>query len=73
MITSDDWRANWTTEAVSRTAVHKSGVTARVTPSFVDPTKDQIVLENTAAVDLLRWDLGELTEQAIILWMEGEF
>lgn len=58
---------------MSRTAVHKSGVTARVQPSPTDPTKDRITLDNTATLDLDRWDLGQLTEQAIKLWMEGEF
>lgn len=67
------WRAQWTPEPVSRTAVHKSGVTARVQPSPTDPTKDRIILDNTATLDLDRWDLGQLTEQADRLWMEGEF
>jgi hypothetical protein len=67
------WRAQWTPEPVSRTAVHKSGVTARVQPSPTDPTKDRITLDNTATLDLERWDLGQLTEQAVKLWMEGEF
>ena len=67
------WRAQWTPEPVSRTAVHKSGVTARVQPSSTDPTKNRITLYNTATLDLERWDLGQLTEQAVKLWMEGEF
>lgn len=66
------WRSAWTPERVSRTAVHKSGVTARVSPSPTDPAKDRITLENTATLDLTRWDWGKLTEQAIKLWMEGE-
>jgi hypothetical protein len=57
---------------VSRIAVHKSGVTARVSPSSTDPAKDRITLENTASLDLERWDLGKLTEQAIKLWVEGK-
>jgi hypothetical protein len=69
----DDWRSRWTLERVSRTAVHQSGLTARVAASPNDPSKDHISFENTAAVDLFRWDLGELTEQAIVLWMEGKF
>ena len=68
-----DWRSHWTSERVSRTAVHQSGVTARVAASPNDPSKDHISLENTADVDLFLWDLGELMEQAIILWMEGKF
>ncbi len=67
------WRSAWIPERVSRTAVHKSGVTARVSPSPTDSTKDRITLENTATLDLMRWDLGKLTEQAIKLWMEGAF
>ena len=35
-----DWRSLWTTEMVSRTAVHPSGFTARVTRSPTDPEKD---------------------------------
>jgi len=58
---------------ISRTAVHKSGVTARVEPSPTDPAKDRITLENTDKLDLARWDLGTLTEQAVKLWIEGEF
>lgn len=68
-----DWRSLWTTEMVSRTAVHPSGFTARVTRSPTDPEKDQISLGNTANVDLSCWYLSELTEEAIELWMEGKF
>lgn len=68
-----NWRNAWTLERVSRTAAHKSGVTARVSPSPTNPAKDRITLENTATFDFARWDLGKLTEQAIKLWMEGEF
>lgn len=67
------WRSAWTPERVSRTAVHKSGITARVSPSLTDPNKDHITLENAASLDQNRCDLGKLTEQAIKLWMEGEF
>lgn len=66
------WRAQWTCEPLSRTAVHKSGATARVTPSPTDPAKDRISLEGTDLIDLQRWDLGRLTEQAVTLWMEGK-
>jgi hypothetical protein len=66
------WRSLWTLESVSRTAVHKSGVTARVQRSGTDTGKDRITLENTATLDLTRWDLGELTEQAVKLWMQGK-
>jgi hypothetical protein len=67
------WRSQWTLEKVSRTAVHKSGITARVSPSQTDPTKDRITLENTDNLVMSRWDLGKLTEQARKLWMEGEY
>ena len=67
------WRANWTPERVSRTATHKSGVTARVSVSPTDPSKDRITLENTATLDLTRWDLGALTQEAVELWMDGQF
>lgn len=30
-------------------------------------------MDNTAQLDLDRWDLGKLTEQAIKLWMDGTF
>lgn len=67
------WRSQWTLEKVSRTAVHKSGVMARVSVSPTDPSKDRITLENTDTLNLGRWNLAQLTEQAIKLWMEGEF
>ncbi|MEI6600274.1 MAG: hypothetical protein WCN21_07355 [Comamonadaceae bacterium] len=67
------WRSQWVPEPISRTAVHQSGVTARVSPSATDPTKDRITMDNTAQLDLDRWDLGKLTEQAIKLWMDGTF
>lgn len=67
------WRAHWTPEPVSRTAVHKSGVVARVSPSPNNPANDLITLENTDIIDLARWDLATLTEQAIRLWSEGVF
>lgn len=65
------WRARWTCEPVSRTAAHVSGVIARVSPSPTDPAKDRITLERTDRLDLSRWDLGRLTEEAATLWMEG--
>lgn len=67
------WRSQWTPEPISHTAVHRSGVTARVCPSPTDSTKDRITLENTTQLDLARWDLGKLKEQAVKLWIEGEF
>lgn len=67
------WRARWTCAPVSRTAVHQSGIRARVEPSPTDLSKDRITLEDTDKIDLERWDLGRLAEQAVTLWMEGEF
>lgn len=67
------WRAQWTPERMSRTATHKSGVTARVSPSPTDPAKDQITLEGADKLDVARWDLDALTEQAVKLWTEGLF
>ena len=68
-----EWRTLWTLEMISRIAVHRSGLTARVTLSPSDPTKDCILLENTDNLDLSCWDLGELTEQVAALWLEGHF
>jgi len=68
-----NWRSAWTPESVSRTAVHKSGITARVGVSPTNPANDIVTLENTTNIDLKRWDLGKITEQAIKLWMDGEF
>ena len=67
------WRFQWTPERMSRTAVHKYNLTGRVSASPTDPGKDRITLENTDTIDPGRWDLGKLTEQAVKLWMEGEF
>jgi hypothetical protein len=67
------WRLLWTIEAVSRTAVHQSSVTARVIRSPTNLEKDQISLEHPADLDLSRWDLSKITEEAITLWMEGKF
>lgn len=67
------WRSSWTPEPLSRTAVHKSGATARVQPSSTDPGKDRITLEGLDKIDLARWDLGKLTEQAVTLWTERAF
>jgi hypothetical protein len=53
--------------------VHRSGVVARVTPSPDNPAKDHITLEHLANLDLTGWDLGEIAEEAIALWMEGKF
>jgi len=60
-------------ERVSRTATHKSGVTARVSTSPTDPATAQIMRGITAAFDLTCLDLGKLIKQAIKLWMEREF
>lgn len=63
-VTDSDW--------FSRTAVHQSGVTARVTRSPTNPEKDHIRLSI-----LLTWicqaDLGELVDEAFALWGEGKF
>ena len=67
------WRVRWTCEPASRTAAHVSGVIARVEPSPADPTKDRITLERTDTVDLGKRDLGRITEEAMRLWMNGEF
>lgn len=67
------WRSLWTLETISRTAVHRSGVVARITRSPDDPTKDFISLEHPANVDLSGWDLGEIADEAITLWREGKF
>lgn len=68
-----NWRRAWTPERVSRTALHKSGVTARAVVSPTNLANDIVTLENTADIDLSRWDLGKITEQAIKLWIDGEF
>jgi hypothetical protein len=60
-------------ETISRTAVHQSGATARVNRSPKNPKQDQISLENTANADLSRWDLAEIADEALTLWMEGSF
>lgn len=70
---NEGWRLLWTIETVSRTAVHQCGITARVTRSQTNPEKDQISLEYLANADLSDWDLGELTEQVMVLWMERNF
>lgn len=67
------WRAQWTLDQESRTAVHKSGVVARVSVSPNDPRNDRITLEHTDRINHARWDLGRLAEQAVKLWMEGKF
>jgi hypothetical protein len=70
---NENWRSLWTLEMISRTAVHQSGITARVAPSPDDPRKDGILLENTADVDWSRWDLDELVDEVMALWLEGNF
>jgi hypothetical protein len=70
---NENWRSLWTLEMISRIAVHQSGVTARVARSPDDPGKDRISLENTANVDLSPWDLDELADEVMELWLEGNF
>jgi len=70
---NENWRSLWTLEMISRTAVHQSGITARVVPSSDNPRKDGILLENTANVDWSRWDLDELADEVMTLWLEGNF
>ena len=66
----EDWRSFWTLEMASRTAVHQSGVIARVTRSPKNPKVVSIYLENTDNLDLSRWDLGDISRQAIALLLE---
>jgi hypothetical protein len=70
---NEAWRSLWTLEMISRTAVHRSGITARVARSPNNPAIDRISLENTANLDLSRWDLGDISKQAMALWLEGDF
>ena len=70
---NENWRSLWTLEMISRIAVHQSGITARVACSPNDPGKDGILLENTANVDWSRWDLDELADEVMALWLEGNF
>jgi hypothetical protein len=70
---NEAWRSLWTLEMISRTAVHQSGVTAKVARSPNNPEIDRISLENTANLDLSRWDLGDISKQAMTLWLEGGF
>jgi len=70
---NENWRSIRALEMISRTAVHQSGVTARVVRSPDDPRKDHISLENTDSVDLSRWDLDELADEVMVLWLEGNF
>lgn len=70
---NENWRSLWTLEMISRIAVHRSGVTARVARSPDDPGKDRISLENTANVDLSGWDLDELADEVMALWLDGNF
>ena len=67
------WRTKWTLEPANRTAVHKSGVIARIQLDQAEPSKEQIIMENTDNIDVDRWDLKQLTEQSIKLWREGAF
>lgn len=67
------WRSLWTLEMISRTAVHQSGVTARVTRSPNNPKIDRISLENKESLDPSRWDLGDISKQLMALWLEGSF
>lgn len=60
----NSWRADWVIDKKSRTALHKSGAIARI--------KDKLILDHTDKVDLTRWNLEQLTGQAIELWMYGE-
>ncbi len=70
---NEAWRSLWTLEMISRTAVHQSGVTARVARSPNNPEIERISLENTANLDLSRWDLGDISGQVMALWIEGNF
>jgi hypothetical protein len=70
---NEGWRSLWTLEPVSRTAVHRSRVVARVTRLSDNPTKDHLTLEHPADADLSGWDLGELAGEALTLWREGKF
>jgi hypothetical protein len=67
------WRSFWTLEMISRTAVHRSGVTARVGRSPNNPEIERISLENAANLDLSRWEPGDISKQVMALWLEGGF
>jgi hypothetical protein len=69
----ENWRSFWTLEITSRTAVHQSGVIARVTRSPDNAKVVSIFIENTDNLDLSRWDLGDISRQAIALLLERSF
>ena len=52
---NEGWRSLWTLETISRTAVHRSGVVARVTRPPDGPMKDHLTLEHPVNVDLSGW------------------
>lgn len=64
------WRALWTVDPVTKTAVHASGAVARVQCHPTHPLKDRVVVGNTDQVDLARWDVSLLTSEALVLWMD---
>lgn len=71
-----DWRSHWKTYPKSQTAVHDSGVIARnslVALNAAGLSRENLTLENTATLDLAKWNLKTLTDQAVKLWIEGEF
>lgn len=69
----EDWRSFWVLEIASRTAVHQSGIIARVTRSPDNPKVVSIFIENTNNLDLSRWNLGDISTQAIALLLERSF
>ncbi|SFU58770.1 hypothetical protein [Nitrosospira multiformis] len=70
---NEGWRSLWTLETISRTAVHRSGMVVRITRLPGNPTRDHLTLEHPVDVDVSGWELGEIAEEAMALWMEGSF
>lgn len=67
------WRAMWTTDPASRTAVHKSGAIARVSRNVANASGEELTIDNLAQVDPGRWSIAKILEQGAQLKAEGAY
>jgi len=65
------WLSNWTIEPISRTAVHESGATVRVTRSDNRALQDTLSIERLAKAAEDGWFVEEIILQAEMLLKEG--
>ncbi|MDZ4314710.1 MAG: hypothetical protein U0989_08090 [Azonexus sp.] len=67
------WRSMWSTDPVSRTAVHKSGAIVCISSNPSSASGARLAINNLGQVDVSRWSIAKILEQGAKLKSEGAY